>query len=57
MFTGNSGVLGISRNFSILRCDGLSMLLTLGMSVISTAFVTWVFMFGHIVGVILLLDL
>ena len=42
MFTGNSGVLGISRNFSILRCDGLSMLLTLGMSVISTAFVTWV---------------
>ena len=40
MFTGNSRVSGISMNFLILGCDGLSMLLTLGMSVISTTFVT-----------------
>ena len=42
VFTGNSGVSGILIIFLILGCDGLSMLLTLGMSVISTTFVTWV---------------
>ena len=36
VFTGNSGVSRISVIFLILGCDGLSMLLTLGISVIST---------------------
>ena len=59
MFTGNSGVSAISIIFLILGCDDLSMLLTLGMSVISTTFVTRVLFLvvSNTVGVILLLDL
>ena len=59
VFTGNSGVSAISIIFLILGCDDLSMLLTLGMSVISTTFVTRVLFLvvSNTVGVILLLDL
>ena len=58
VFTGNSGVSRISVIFLILGCDGLSMLLTLGISVISTVFVTLVLLLvgSNNAGVILLLD-
>ena len=58
VFTGNSGVTRISVIFLILGCDGLSMLLTLGISVISTVFVTLVLLLvgSNNAGVILLLD-
>ena len=58
VFTDNSGVSRISVIFLILGCDGLSMLLTLGISVISTVFVTLVLLLvgSNNAGVILLLD-
>ena len=40
VFTDNSGVSRILTVFFILMCDGLSVLLTLGISAISTTFVT-----------------
>ena len=54
VFTGNSGVSKISVIFLILRCNGLSMLLTYHISIIST---TLAFVISNTVGVILLLDL
>ena len=59
MFTGNSGVAKISIIFLILGCDSLCMLLTLGLYVISTTFITPVvfLVVSNTVDVILLLDL
>ena len=58
MFTDNSGVSRILTVFFILMCDSLSVLLTLGISAISTTFVT-LFLFlvvSNTVSVVLLLD-
>ena len=56
MFTDNSGVSRILTVFFLLMCDSLSVLLNLGISVISTTFVT-LFLFlvvSNTVGVVLL---
>ena len=57
MFNGNSGASIIPIIFLILGCEGLSMLLTLRISVISTTFATLVMFLvvSNSVDVILLL--